>query len=41
MNKDTYTCPMHPKVHSDKPGNCPECKMRLVPENAQQKKHYC
>ncbi|WP_395626709.1 heavy metal-binding domain-containing protein [Daejeonella sp.] len=25
-----YTCPMHPKVLSDKPGICPECKMDLV-----------
>jgi hypothetical protein len=28
---DTYTCPMHPKVLQDKPGNCPECGMNLVP----------
>lgn len=26
-----YTCPMHPEVHSDKPGLCPECGMNLVP----------
>jgi mercuric ion binding protein len=25
-----YTCPMHPEVHSDKPGKCPECGMNLV-----------
>ncbi len=25
-----YTCPMHPEVHTDKPGNCPKCGMRLV-----------
>jgi hypothetical protein len=25
-----YTCPMHPKVLSDKPGICPECKMDLI-----------
>src|SRR5665648_53476 len=25
-----YTCPMHPDVHSDKPGKCPECGMDLV-----------
>lgn len=25
-----YTCPMHPDVVQDKPGNCPKCGMRLV-----------
>jgi Heavy metal binding domain len=28
----TYTCPMHPEVQSDKPGNCPKCGMKLVPK---------
>lgn len=27
--KAFYTCPMHPEVKSDKPGNCPKCNMRL------------
>jgi hypothetical protein len=27
----TYTCPMHPDVKSDKPGECPQCGMDLVP----------
>lgn len=26
-----YTCPMHPEIVSDKPGNCPICKMKLEP----------
>lgn len=26
----TYTCPMHPEVRQDKPGNCPRCGMKLV-----------
>jgi hypothetical protein len=26
----SYTCPMHPDVTSDKPGNCPICGMKLV-----------
>ena len=27
---DTYTCPMHPTVVSDRPGTCPVCGMDLV-----------
>jgi Ni,Fe-hydrogenase III large subunit len=27
-----YTCPMHPEVVSDKPGNCPKCGMTLMPK---------
>ena len=26
-----FTCPMHPEVRSDKPGECPKCGMTLVP----------
>ncbi len=26
-----YTCPMHPQILKDKPGNCPICGMELVP----------
>lgn len=25
-----YTCPMHPSVKAEKPGNCPICGMNLV-----------
>jgi CopA family copper-resistance protein len=28
----SYTCPMHPEIHESKPGNCPKCGMKLVPE---------
>lgn len=24
-DKATYTCPMHPEVEQDHPGNCPKC----------------
>ena len=29
--KQRYTCPMHPEVISDHPGECPKCGMTLVP----------
>ncbi len=29
-----WTCPMHPEVISDKPGNCPKCGMTLEPHTA-------
>ena len=28
--KDVYYCPMHKNYHSDKPGSCPICSMKLV-----------
>ena len=29
-----YTCPMHPDYHSDHPGDCPICGMRLEADRA-------
>ena len=29
LDKKKYTCPMHPEVQSDQPGNCPKCGMKL------------
>ena len=29
-----YTCPMHPDVTSDHPGECPKCGMTLVEKEA-------
>ena len=29
-----YTCPMHPEIISDKPGDCPKCGMALESRNA-------
>jgi membrane fusion protein, copper/silver efflux system len=28
--KEEYTCPMHPEIIRDKPGNCPICGMQIV-----------
>src|SRR5437879_451092 len=27
-----YTCPMHPEIEQDHPGNCPKCGMTLEPK---------
>ena len=32
--KTIYTCPMHPQIEQDHPGNCPICGMALEPKNA-------
>ena len=29
--KPIYTCPMHPEIQQDHPGNCPKCGMTLIP----------
>lgn len=28
----SFSCPMHPKIVRDEPGNCPICGMKLVPK---------
>ncbi len=33
-----YTCPMHPQIVQNHPGNCPICGMRLVPVRKEDKK---
>jgi Cu+-exporting ATPase len=30
--KTEYTCPMHPEVVQDHPGDCPKCGMALEPK---------
>jgi len=32
--KTIYTCPMHPQIEQDHPGDCPICGMRLEPKVA-------
>lgn len=34
-NARAYTCPMHPEVRQDQPGECPKCGMQLVPSTDQ------
>lgn len=34
MGTTLYTCPMHPEVEQDHPGECPKCGMALEPLNA-------
>lgn len=31
MEQMKYTCPMHPEIVQDHPGNCSKCGMALVP----------
>ena len=35
-----YTCPMHPEIIQDKPGNCPKCGMNLIPLNSKQSESH-
>lgn len=35
--KEQYTCPMHPQIIQDKPGNCPICGMALVKKDTDEK----
>jgi YHS domain-containing protein/DNA-directed RNA polymerase subunit N (RpoN/RPB10) len=37
--KEIYTCSMHPKVKSDKPGKCPECGMKLEKKKMMHMEH--
>jgi len=32
IGHEFYTCPMHPEIHQDHPGNCPKCGMALEKE---------
>ena len=32
QGKTIYTCPMHPEIEQDKPGDCPKCGMALEPK---------
>ena len=34
-----FTCPMHPEIIKDQPGNCPKCGMNLIPVKMEADKH--
>jgi Cu+-exporting ATPase len=34
QGKAVYTCPMHPEIEQDHPGDCPKCGMALEPKTA-------
>jgi P-type Cu+ transporter len=34
QGKAVYTCPMHPEIEQDHPGDCPKCGMALEPKSA-------
>lgn len=36
INSTTYTCPMHPEVQQNQPGDCPKCGMHLSPSEGPQ-----
>lgn len=38
-DKSYYTCPMHPQIHQDHPGECPICHMKLVKVTPQDQGH--
>ena len=38
--QEKYTCPMHPQIMEDKPGNCPICGMVLVLANTEDKNNH-
>ena len=39
QTRTQYTCPMHPEVVADEPGNCPKCGMTLVPRESAASPH--
>ena len=39
-HKKAYTCPMHPEVRQENPGNCPKCGMSLEPIDSMESKAF-
>ena len=41
VQKDVYTCPMHPEIVKDKAGTCPKCGMDLVKKDVKAVVYTC
>ncbi len=39
INKDIFTCPMHPEIRQEGPGACPKCGMALEPLTVSAESH--
>ena len=37
----SYVCPMHPEVRDTEPSSCPECGMRLIPDQSAPTSYVC
>ena len=38
QKKEIYTCPMHPEVEQNHPGDCPKCGMHLEKKKSAESK---
>ncbi|HXI01171.1 MAG TPA: heavy metal-binding domain-containing protein [Sphingobacteriaceae bacterium] len=41
LQEQTFSCPMHPEVKTNKRGNCPKCGMKLVKKAPEKMTYAC